>query len=105
MADLPEDRLEPAPPFTYCAVDFFGPWHIKDGRKELKRYGALFTCMASRSIHIETANSLDTDLFINALRRFMAVHGPIRQLRSDQGTNFIGAANEPKCALDDLDEN
>ena len=105
MADLPEDRLEPAPPFTYCAVDFFGPWHIKDGRKELKRYGALFTCMASRSIHIETANSLDTDSFINALRRFMAVRGPIRQLRSDQGTNFVGAANELKCALNDLDEN
>ena len=30
MADLPEDRLDPAPPFTYSAVDFFGPWLIKD---------------------------------------------------------------------------
>lgn len=26
VADLPEDRLDPAPPFTYSAVDFFGPW-------------------------------------------------------------------------------
>ena len=25
MADLPEDRLEPSPPFTYCAVDIFWP--------------------------------------------------------------------------------
>ena len=48
MADLPEDRLQPAPPFTYCGVDVFGPWYIKQGRKELKRYGILFTCMASR---------------------------------------------------------
>ena len=30
MADLPKDRLEPAPPFTYGAVDLFGPWYIKE---------------------------------------------------------------------------
>ena len=28
MADLPKDRLTPAPPFTYCAVDMFGPFMI-----------------------------------------------------------------------------
>ena len=33
MADLPKDRLEEAPPFTYSAVDLFGPWHIKEGRR------------------------------------------------------------------------
>ena len=43
MANLPEDRLEPAPPFTHCGVDYFGPFVIKEGRKELKRYGVLFT--------------------------------------------------------------
>ena len=26
MSDLPKDKLEPAPPFTYCAVDYCGPW-------------------------------------------------------------------------------
>lgn len=39
MANLPSDRLEPSPSFTYCAVDYFGPWIVKEGRKELKRYG------------------------------------------------------------------
>ena len=33
MANLPEDRLELAPPFTFCTVDYFGPWHIKEGRR------------------------------------------------------------------------
>ena len=28
MADLPSDRLTPAPPFTYVGVDVFGPWSI-----------------------------------------------------------------------------
>ena len=45
MADLPVDRLSEAPPFTYVGVDAFGPWYIKEGRKTLKRYGLLFTCM------------------------------------------------------------
>ena len=61
MADLPVDRLEPSPPFSYCAVDYFGPWYIKEGRKTLKRYGALFTCMSLRAVHIEVANTLSTD--------------------------------------------
>ena len=101
---MSEDRLETAPPFTYCAVDYFGPFIVKDGRKELKRYGVLFTCMASRAIHLETSNSLDTDSFINALRRFISRRGPIRQLRSDQGTNFVGALKELAEALGEMDQ-
>ena len=104
MSDLPEDRLETAPPFTYCAVDYFGPFIVKDGRKELKRYGVLFTCMASRAIHLETSYSLDTDSFINALRRFISQRGPIRQLRSDQGTNFVGARKQLAQALGEMDQ-
>lgn len=65
MSDLPADRLTDEAPFTYSAVDFFGPWYIREGRKELKRYGVLFTCMACRAVHLETACSLDTSSFIN----------------------------------------
>ena len=103
MADLPIDRVNPAPPFTYAAVDYFGPWIIKEKRKELKRYGVLFTCLASRAIHLEISHSLSTDSFINALRRFVCRRGPVRQLRSDQGTNFVGAKGELKDALSELD--
>lgn len=37
---------------------------------------------------------MTTDAFINALRTFTAVRGNVRQLQSDQGTNFIGAKRE-----------
>ena len=94
MADLPADRLEQVPPFTCCGVNFFGLWYTKEGRKGLKRYGCLFTCMSSRAVHIETANPLETDSSINALRRFLSIRGPMRQLICDQGTNFIGASRE-----------
>ena len=42
MADLPSDRLEPSPPFTFRAVDLFGPWYIKEGRTELKNMVSCF---------------------------------------------------------------
>ena len=104
MADLPDDRLEPSPPFTYCAVDYFGPWLIKEGRRELKRYGVLFTCLASRVIHLKTANALTTDAFINALRRFLSHRGPTTLIRSDRGTNFVGAKSELENAEAEMDE-
>ncbi|XP_037794177.1 uncharacterized protein LOC119589653 [Penaeus monodon] len=104
MSDLPPERLEPAPPFTYCGVDYFGQFFVKEGRKEIKRYGVLFTCMTSRAIHLETANTLETDSFLNAYRRFIGRHGPVRQLRSDQGTNFVGAKNELQQCLQEMDQ-
>ena len=103
MADLPPDRLTPAPPFTYVGVDFFGPYITKEGRKERKRYGALFTCLVSRAIHIEVSNSLETDSFLNTLRRFIARRGPVREIRSDNGTNFIGSVRELREAIEEMD--
>ena len=104
MADLPKSRVEPTPPFTYCGVDYFGPWHVQRGRSVVKRYGALFTCLASRAVHIEVADSLETDSFINALRRFICRRGSVREIRCDRGTNFIGAEAELKKAIEEMDD-
>ena len=57
----------------------------------------------SRAIHIETANSLETDSFILALRRFIARRGPIQELRSDNGSNFVGAERELRLAISEMD--
>ena len=60
--------------------------------------------MVNRVIHIEVAHSMETDSFLQALRRIIARRGPIRELRSDQGTNFVGAENELKRALQEMDD-
>ena len=44
------------------------------------------------------------DSFIQALRRFIARRGTVRYIRSDNGTKFIGASNELKKALDDMNQ-
>ena len=42
MADLPTDRTLDGTPFTNCGIDVYGPFLIKEERKELKR--SLFSC-------------------------------------------------------------
>ncbi len=74
--------------------DYFGPYTIKDGCKEIKLYGCIFTCLASRAIHLEPAVSLEMDSFIHALRRFIARRGHVIRMFSDNGTNFVGAERE-----------
>jgi len=103
MADLPIDRIKEAPPFTYSGVNLFRPFLIKEGRSEKKRWGVIFTCMASRAIHLEVASSLSTDSFLNAYRRFIGRRGSVRMLRCDRGTNFVGAKSELEGALQELD--
>ena len=99
MSDLAEKRDTQAAPFHYSGMEVFGPFYVREGRKTLKRYGLTFTCLASRAVHLETLNTLETDSFINALRRFINRRGKVRELRSDQGTNFVGARNVLTDAL------
>ena len=81
MADLPADRLKPDdPPCTRVGVDYFGPIEVKRGRSMVKRYGVVFTCLAIRAVHIEKADSLDTDSCIAAIRRFIARRGAVREM-------------------------
>ena len=44
-------------------------------------------------MHLETTSKIDTDSFIQALRRFVCRRGPVREIVSDNGTNFVGTAN------------
>ena len=41
---------------------------------------------------------METDSFINALPRFISRRGKVCELRSDQGTNFVGRARNELAA-------
>ena len=63
----------------------------------------LFTCLASFAIQLETLNAMTRDSFLNALRHLISRRGKVCKLRSDQGTNFIGAKTKQAAALKELD--
>ena len=100
MADLPRSRVTPdQPPFTCVGIDYFGPFLVRQKRSLVKRYGAIFTCLALRAVHLEISHTLDTDSFILALRRFIARRGQVKEIRSDNGTNFTGAEKELRAMI------
>ncbi|XP_065068249.1 uncharacterized protein LOC135693649, partial [Rhopilema esculentum] len=106
MADLPEDRVTPdKPPFSFVGIDCFGPYLVKRGRCMVKRYGVIFTCLTIRAIHIEIVFSMDTDSFINALRRFISRRGRPEQIRCDNGPNFRSGERELRTAIQQWNQN
>lgn len=97
MADLPSSRTKPERPFKVCGVDYMGPVGLssKTGRNPTitKAYVSVFVCFVTRAIHLELVSDQSTAQFMQALRRFIARRGPVAQLLSDNGTNFVGANN------------
>jgi hypothetical protein len=101
VADLPEEKMTPSPPFTFVGVDTFDPWTVvirrsRGGQLNPNRWEILFTCLVCRAIHIELVEELRkcSSSIINAARRFIAIRGPVRQFWSYRWTNFVGAAQE-----------
>ncbi|KAL0860777.1 hypothetical protein ABMA27_009321 [Loxostege sticticalis] len=98
--DLPRARLEAfTRPFSNCGLDYFGPMTVTVGRRHEKRWGALFTCLTTRAVHIEIVSSLSTDSAIMALRRMGARRGWPQVMYSDNATNFRGADKELREAV------
>ena len=96
---LPTHRVNtPVRPFQSTGVDFTGFYLTKQGRgiPRIKRYGCFFTCTATRAVHFEVAESLETSAFLDCLARFTSRRGIPRDIFSDNGTNFVGADREVK---------
>ncbi|KRX13565.1 hypothetical protein T07_1928 [Trichinella nelsoni] len=73
MAALPSSRVVEAAAFAHTGMDFAGPLLIRVGKKATSKcYVCLFTCMASRAVHLERVPQMTTARVMKALRRFIA---------------------------------
>eukprot|EP00794_Sanderia_malayensis_P021467 gene21467-biopygen1183 len=93
--DLPEFRVDDGPPFENVGVDFAGPL-IVENKGEMKCYVCLFTCAATRAVHLELVESLDVEAFIRAFRRFTSRRGLPHLMISDNAKTYKAAAKEIK---------
>ena len=50
-------------------------------------------------MHLEVVDSMDTDEFIMCLRRFINRMGDVKELRCDNGSNFVESERELKKSL------
>jgi len=100
MGQLPLARVTVSRPFVNARIDCVGPFEIKSGNTRSKTttkcYVALFICMASKAIHLESVCNLTPEPFIATLKRFIARRGLIVHLYSDNGSNFVRANSELK---------
>lgn len=97
MGDLPKSRITPSRPFYISGVDYAGPFLIREKSRSktiIKSYLCVFVCFSTKAVHFELATDLSTKAFLNCLRRFIARRKRCQAIYSDNGTNFIGAANE-----------
>ena len=107
MAPLPKIRLRfTFRPFDQISVDYAGPFTTIQGRgvRRQKRWLCLFTCLSRPTVHLEMSFGLDTDSFLNAFTRFTSSRGVPEEMTSDCGTNFVGAVNELKELVSELDK-
>ena len=100
MGQLPQQRVTPSPAFTKTGMDFAGPFILKKGHTRrpvlVKSYVCIFVCFTTKAAHLEAVSDLTTEAFIAALKRFVSRRGLSQELFSDNGSNFIGAANDLK---------
>ena len=92
-AALPDFRVNRSRPFQHTGVDYTGAYTVRVSSKgaDLKVYIVLFTCSSTRAIHLEVVDSLTTEAFIQAFRRFASHHSLPDEIISDNASTFQAA--------------
>ncbi|XP_065078248.1 uncharacterized protein LOC135701393 [Ochlerotatus camptorhynchus] len=95
MGTLPPARVLATRAFSHVGIDYAGPLKLKAtcirGINITKGYIVVFVCLSTRAVHLEVANDLSSNTFLGSLKRFISRRGCPIEIRSDNGTNFIGA--------------
>ena len=95
MFNLPLAYLEaPEKPFFHSVVNYLGPLNFAEERSNKKAWGLLFTCLASRAIHVELATSLSRNDVLLAFTRFTDLRGQANTIYSNNASTFQASSKK-----------
>ena len=86
---LPEFRVTQSPPFAFTGLDYAGPLYLRG--TEDKVWICLFTCCATRALHLDLVVDMTTEAFIRCFKWFVARRGIPRVIISDNSKTFKAA--------------
>ena len=86
---LQKFRQELANPFAITGADFASSLHFKMGKTKMeKAYIALFTCAATRAVHLKLCENLTANCFKSELKEYVARRGVPKLIVSDNAKTF-----------------
>ncbi len=88
MAPLPKARVSESTPFAKVGIDYLGPLYVKETKETQKVWVCLFTCLATRAVHLELVQDMSTNTFLLCFRRFVATKGTPEEIISDNAKQF-----------------
>ncbi|XP_062538321.1 uncharacterized protein LOC134206605 [Armigeres subalbatus] len=97
MSELPSARITVSRPFSTTGIFYWGPIFVQSTQRRStprKAFVAVFVCFCTKAVHLELVVDLTTAKFLQAFRRFVSRRGLCSDIYSDNGRNFVGAANE-----------
>ena len=73
---FPPERVNLARPFQVVGIDYTGAINVRDpeGLNVFKVFVCLFTCTATRSVHLELTSNMTAADFLLAFCRFSSYH-------------------------------
>ncbi|KAL5497136.1 hypothetical protein EMCRGX_G013555 [Ephydatia muelleri] len=86
---LPEFRVTQSTPFAFTGLDYAGPLYLKGTGDKV--WVCLFTCCATRALHLDLVVDMTTEAFIRCFKRFVARRGIPRVIISDNSKTFKSA--------------
>ena len=89
-AALPDFRSSKCETFETVGLDFLGPIFVHDiDCAAEKRWIALFTCSATRAVHMEVSKSQSTSDVLDVIRNFVSRRGLPKLVVTDNASTFV----------------
>ena len=99
----PKATLRKTQPFEITGIDITGALYVKESGTECKAFICLFTCAATRAIHLEVVTDMSLPTFILAFRRFVGAEIPAQTYDVGQRTIYWTTAEELKKLVESLE--